>query len=379
MSTTNPTPENAPRGWQLSSTVRACEAAGRTAGQEYGRAATRAATLARLLRRQARRRFGGENDAGYALLEALECAHVSETLELLGETLLTADSWAHWLAGIPAPPPAPNIPDYARNLEIDLEPAQPSIDSLMHARLIGGGDALILVRMQKWYQPDLDRLQFEEATRLERLHSVRPTIAVILMWPSADGPGITGSYEGRDSAGQPVSFTYTLRRAWEMPPEEALRGLGTMMLAPLGRGARERMPEIIRTIAESLKAHKADERAYNAVWMSVYWGMGMVCTLEEAHAALGDLVPFVQSTSDYLSAKGNSFQEGYAEAAKTEPLTAARDLILRQGNRRFGANPDAEAVLAVIDRFDQLEALATQVLTVADWRALLAPARPADG
>ena len=33
-----------------------------------------------------------------------------------------------------------------------------------------------------------------------------------------------------------------------------------------------------------MEAHKVDPRTHDAVWMTVYWGMGMVCTLEEAHA-----------------------------------------------------------------------------------------------
>lgn len=375
---TPPEPHPSHQGWRLSSTVRAGEAAGDAAGRAFGHAESRAATLAALLRRQARQRFGGADAAGQDLLDELGRAHAGDLLEDLSERLLDADGWAGWLAGCQVPP-APAYPEYAKNLEINLEPDQPSIDSLMKVGWKAGGEGIILIRMQKWYQPDLDKILFHESERLDRLHGHRPVIAVVLMWPMADGPGITGSYRGRDRRGRPRTVTYTIRRAWELPPEDALKSPGTMMLAPLGKNAREKMPEIIRRIDEGLKSPAVDQRTREAVWITTYWAMGIVCTEEEAHAALGDRLAIVQSTPDYLSAKGRAFQAGYEQGGKAGPVAAARALIVRQGRRRFGARPEAEEALAGIDDLGRLEAMAGQVLSAADWPALLASgeARPA--
>src|SRR5262249_30822684 len=102
-----------------------------------------------------------------------------------------------------------------------------------------------------------------------------------------------------------------------------------------------------------------------------YWGMGMVCTLEEAHAALGDMLPFIQNCTDYRTAKGHSFREAYLEGSKEGPLLAARRLLLRQLGKRFGPRPDAADNLAKVDSLDRLESLANDVLAIADWQAFL--------
>ena len=54
-----------------------------------------------------------------------------------------------------------NLPAYARNLEIDLEPVGPSIDSYFKMGLPAGGTTIVHTRIQKWYQPDLDRTSFK--------------------------------------------------------------------------------------------------------------------------------------------------------------------------------------------------------------------------
>lgn len=363
----------APRGWQLSTTVQACQNAGRIPGREYGLAESRAATLARLLRRQARQRFQQEDPAANALLDSLVQGFAGDLLEDLGERLLTAGNSSTWLAGVVAPPPAPGFPDYARDLEFDIEPEPSSIDSLMRGEIKGGKEMIFLIRMQKWYEPDFDRLQFQEALRLEGLHGIRPQVLVVLLWPSADGPGITGRYLGTDHSGKKTTFTYTVRRTWEMLPEEALVAPSTMMFATLARGAKKRMPEILDRIDKGISDHP-DKRLREAVWVTTYWAMGMVCTLEEAHAALGDRLAIIQAIKDYRTAQGNCFLSGHEEGMKDGPLLAARALLLRQGRIRFGSDSDQEAKLTAIDQMPVLEGMVRQILTAPDWATLLASA-----
>lgn len=366
----NPAPPPTQRGWQLSSTVRDCEATGREEGEAYARAESRAAILAGILRKQARQHFGCADPAGQEKLTALATGFAGDQLEDLGERLLTAESWSSWLANVEVPV-APPYPDYAKNVDINLDPDQPSIDTLMKVGMMGGGEGVVLLRLQKWHQPDLDKVLFDESLRLERLHKHRPIIAVILMWPASDDPRITGSYTGLDPSGKQTTVTYSLRRAWELLPEDALRSPGTMMLAPLCKGAKERMPEIITKIAQGLKGHKTDSRTIEAVWVTVYWAMGIVCTLEEAHAALGEHLAFIHSTPDYRTAKGHCFLDGYDAGTKAGTVAGARGLILRQGAARWGKDARAEAALAAIEDANRLEALALQVLTAAGWSALL--------
>jgi hypothetical protein len=359
-------------GWSQSSTCRAVEEAGRIEGREYGLAESTSRTLASLLGRQARAKFGRGDEAGRATLDGLARAFARERLIELGEGLVESSGWDAWLAGVMVPPPAGDRPAYTKDPEINLEPPSPSIDTYFEVGQAGGGTMIVHIRLQKCYQPDLDRHLFEESRKVERKRGKMPMVGVFLMRPAAEGPGTSGRFEQRDAAGKVTSvFTYTIRRAWEMSPEEVTQSPGTMMLAPLARGARERMPEIVRMIADGLERNRVDACTQQKVWAAVYWAMGFTCDLEEAHCALGGVVPLIHATKDYLQAKGQAFLEAYSSAQREGRLQAGRDLVVRQGTRRFGPNAAAgDAIASVVEPSD-LDALADRVLCVANWSSLL--------
>ncbi len=351
----------------------AVDEAGKAAGREYGLAEARSRTLARLLNRQANQKFGSADEAGRATLDGLAQAFACNQLEELADRLVVASGWAEWLAGVTVPPPAPGMPDYTKDLEIDFEPSGPSIDTHMEVGMKGGGEAIVHLRFQKWYQPDLDRHLFEESRKLERKFGKTVMVFVFLMWPPAEGPGMTGRFEEVDARGKGKRvFTYTIRRAWEMEPEEVTHSPGTMLLAPLTKGAKQRMPEIVRMIKQGLAQSRADAKTQEMVWDAVYWSMGLTCDLDEAHRALGDMLPVILNSCNYLSAKGHAFLEAYSPTQREGPLLAARALVLRQATRRFGALPGAADTLAAITALEDLEALAQRVLTAPDWSSLLA-------
>lgn len=359
--------------WSRSSTCQAVEAEGRELGRAYGLAESTSRTLATLLSRQAREKFGGADPAGRATLDGLAQAHAAATLAELGERLVGARGWDDWLAGVAVPPPAPGFPDYTRNLEINLDPTEPSIDTYMQMGLRDGGTAILHLRLQKTYQPDLDRHLFENSLKVERKHGMVPMVCVILMWPPAEGPGMTGRYEQRDPAGKVIStFTYRIDRAWQLSAEEFMQGPSTMMLAPLTRGARERMPEIVRMMSDRLKETQASPETVEKLWTTAYWHMGLVCDVDEVHRALGDLLPSIQRMPGYLAARGHAFLEAYSAAQHEGRLMAARDLVLRQAAARFGHDDNAMAAIASIDEPSQFEALADRILTADDWTTLVA-------
>jgi hypothetical protein len=354
-----------------SSTVRAVAEAGEAAGRAYGLAEAKSRELTRLLKRLAKEKFGVTELPGRGLLNSLAQAFAADKLLDLGERLLTATSPAEWLAGISVPPPAAELPGYAKDLDIDLEPSGPSIDTHAHVTLHGGAKAIVHLRMQKWYQPDLDSYLFKESRKLERKYGKKVMVGVFLMWPPAEGPGMTGRHIERDARGKVIQeFTYTIRRAWEFEPEEVMHSPGTMLLAPLTKGSRQRMPEIVQMVKKGLDASKPDAKTREMVWAAFYWGMGLVCDLEEAHRALGDMWPVIQASGNYLSAKGHAFMDSYSEAQNEGAVLAARELILRLGTRRFGAWPEAANRLAALQSPDVLDAMVRRVLTARDWQDL---------
>jgi hypothetical protein len=373
MSTKSPAPDPAQEGWQQSSTCRAVEAVGRSAGREYGMSEAMSQELVRLLSRQAKQRFGSLDTAGRATLDALCQAFARDQLLDLADRILTTGSWSDWLAGVIVPPPAPGLPEYTKDREIDLEPSGPSIDTYARASMLGGSEVIVHIRIQKWYQPDLDRHLFEQSRKLERKHGKLPMVLVFLLWPPAEGPGMTGKYKEVDAKGKVKRvFRYTIRRAWELAPEEVVHSPGTMLLAPLTKGSKERMPEIVGMVKKELEQNKVDAKTWDMVWGAFYWSMGLICDLDEAHRALGDMLPVIHNSCNYLSAKGHAFMTGYCTTQTEGPLTAARALILRQAARRFGDLPGAAEKLEAITTHVELEAMAQRVLTATDWQDLFA-------
>jgi len=367
-------PEEKHEGWRQSSTCRAVEDCGKAAGREYGLAEAKASTLARLLNVQAKHKFGGADAFGRETLDGLAEAFAGELLEGLADRLLDAVNWTSWLQGVVVPPKAPGLPEYTKDLEMDFEKSGPSIDTHALAGMPGGKQGIIHLRIQKWYQPNLDGHLFEESLKIERKFGKMPIVAVVLMWPPADGPGMTGRYEQLDDKKKVKRvFKYTIRRAWEMDPEEATKSIGTMLLAPLTKDSRQRMPEIVQMIKTNLDRLQANAETRANVWDAVYWSMGLICGLEESHSALGDVLPIIHNSHHYLSAKGHGFVAAYTAAQREEgPLTTARDLILRQGARRFGASPAAEAMIAATTSLEELERVSLRVLTAVDWEAMMA-------
>jgi hypothetical protein len=372
----SPSPEGTHKGWLQSSTCRDVEEAGKAAGCEYGLTEATAETYARLLNRQARQKFGCADADGRRMLDGLAEGFACARLEELADRLLTGSSWASWLDGVVVPPRAPGLPEYSKNLEMDFERSGPSIDTHMKVGLKSGGDSIVHLRFQKWYQPDLDRHLFEESCKIERKFGKMPMVVVFLMWPPAEGPGTTGRFEERDANNKVKRiFTYNIRKAWEIEPEEATTTIGTMLLAPLTRDSRRRMPEVVQMVKKGLDQCRADAETRSAVWDAVYWSMGLICSLDEAHRALGDMLRIIQSSTHYLAAKGHAFVDAYTVAQRVDgPLAAARGLVLRQAIGRFGPSPDAEAALAAVTDMSELEKHALRVLIAPDWASLLAKA-----
>ncbi len=365
-------------GWMQSSTCRAVDAAGTAEGRAYGLAESMSRAMGQLLLRQAKQKFGGADAAGSATLDGLAQAFACDRLEELAGRLVTAGGWGEWLAEVVVPPPAPGLPDYTKDVEIDFEPSGPSIDTYMKAATKEGTEEIIHLRLQKWYQPDLDQHLYVESRKLKAKFGKMPTVLVFLLWPPAEGPGTTGRYEDRDPKGKVRHvFTYTIKRAWEMAAEEVVHSPGTMLLAPLSRGAGQRMPEIMQMVKHGLEKLKADASTRELVWDGVYWAMGLIVDLDEAHRALGDQLAVVQRGRHYRGAKGEAFLRAYSAAQSEGPAAAVRAVVLRQATCRFGECIGATERLAGIAKLGELEELAQQVWSAADWEGLLAE-RPDD-
>jgi hypothetical protein len=132
------------------------------------------------------------------------------------------------------------------------------------------------------------------------------------------------------------------------------------------------MPELIRLTRECLARNHADAHTVEAAWTVFYWAMGMVCTLQEAHALLGDLVPVIQATKDYKKVYGSAFRQGYSQALAEGPVLAIRALVAEQATQRFGEDEAQRSALNDVSALETLRAIAGRVPTATSWSGLFA-------
>ncbi len=203
MDTPSSPPAAVHEGWDQSSTCRDVESSGRAAGRAYGLAESTSRTLAALLSRQARQKFGDVDPAGRATLDGLASGFATDRLGELGDRLIDVLEVGRVARG-------------RRGAAARRGPAR------LHARTwistssrrnrrstpTSGWDCATAGRpsstsaSRSAYQPDLDRHLFENSRKVERKHGKMPMVAVFLMWPPAEGPGMTGRFEDRDAAGK---------------------------------------------------------------------------------------------------------------------------------------------------------------------------------
>jgi hypothetical protein len=288
--------------------------------------------------------------------------------------LLDAISWPQWLRDVRLPPTTGRgEPDYMKNYEYDPTPDNAGVDSFMEVKDSQSNRAIIHVRMQSQYEPDLGRTLWRDCEKVRRQHKLPVSTVVILLHEGADGPDITGEYlpRRRTPAGsQP--FRYSVARAWEKQPEEMLSGgLGTLPLAPMSDVDEAQLPAVIARMQEIIEEQAKPEDAAK-LWLSTYFFMGLRYPADLIHSLLEKVMPLVRSTGNYQNVQAHGYVQGVSQGMVQGPLLAARQLIRAQGEKRFGPLDRATAAdLDAIADLDRLEAICERLLDAADWRELM--------
>ena len=188
---------------------------------------------------------------------------------------------------------------------------------------------------------------------------------------------MNGRYEVPARKKQPArTFRYQIQRAWEKTPEECLAaGVGTLPLALMSDVTPERLPEIVRRMDDRIRARSAPEEAAN-IWMCACFWMGLRYPADLVRELLRDIWPLMRTSKFYQGTLADGYATGQSEGLAEGPLWATRRLLLRQGERRLQAPPEAvRARLNAITRLDKLEGLYERLPGATSWEQLLADDR----
>jgi hypothetical protein len=213
---------------------------------------------------------------------------------------------------------------------------------------------------------------------------------VVLLRPAADGPELTGAYERAVPGwGGYLTFRYKVVRVWELPPERLLAaGLPALPLAPVSRVPPERLPEVLRAVAERLRDEAGPE------WKATLWAatellLGLTHPRGRIEELTGEITAMIlgirglEESSVYqdIFAKGRAEgeakgrAEGEAKGRAEGEVEQARRILLGLGRKKLG-EPDERVLglVAGISDLDRLDLLLDRLLEVTTWDELLAPA-----
>jgi hypothetical protein len=293
-------------------------------------------------------------------------------LEQARDRFLDVPGWTELLALIEPPAERPADPGYVGPFKVDPEPMAPSIDQHARVTLISGEKAIAHIRFQREYQANLGEILYKDSKRLEAEHhcTVMPP-GVLLVWPGADGPGMTGEYAIPGGG----TYRYHLTRLWERDVEEMFSNVAVAAFAPLSKFAPERLPEVIRRMSEVIDAEVEDEKLRSAVWVMAYTCLGLRYSAEQANELLGkERLVYIMDRPECRSGMSRAFYAGLSEGEQEGAMQATRDWVRTLGGQRLGEPPPlVEQALGMIDTRERLDQLATRVLKAASWPEVMAP------
>jgi hypothetical protein len=339
-------------------------------GRERGLREGACREVCKLLLRHGRRTFGDPSEEQRAVPEALADHLDLGQLERLRDRLPDVSSWAELLEGTtPAPdPPAP--PEYLLPCDFDPSPMPPSIDTYAKVELLTGQPAVVHLRFQRLYQEDLGAILYRENRRLAEKYGQMVQTVVLVLWPGADGPAVTGEFH---TPGGEV-FRYLLTRLWEKDADEMFDSPATAAFAPLARFAPERLPEIVRRMINVITAQD-DAEAQSSFWSMAYSSMGLRYPAEQVHELLAPVMPRILAHKDARTMMSEGYYAGQSRAEGDGAGRAARDWVLALGTRRLGEPTTAlREQLETVANLERLEQIAVQLRKAATWPEALAPA-----
>jgi hypothetical protein len=340
-------------------------------GRERGVPAGAARQLGRLLLRHGKRLFGPPSPEQQGLMDQLMDRSCVAMLEQARDHFLGVPGWAELLAGLEVPAELPADPAYVQPFEIDPEPMAPSIDEYARVTMKGSSEpAIFHIRFQRVYQEDLGEILYKDSKRIGAERHCPVTSVVILMWPGADGPAITGSYTVPGGG----TYTFNVTRLWERDVDEMFDSVATAAYAPLSKFPPERLAEVVRRMDEFIETKSPDDKTRSALWVVAYSSMGLRYPAEQVNALLSARMPYLLERPECRSTMSEGFHTGYSEGEQEGAVKATRGWVEALGRKRLGEPPlpIAQALAANTSR-DRLEQLASRVLKGASWQEVLAP------
>jgi hypothetical protein len=199
-------------------------------------------------------------------------------------------------------------------------------------------------------------------TLIDHQHGLPVETVLVLLRPKALASDQTGRYDRVGVGGRPITtFHYHVERVWERPTDYWLTaGLGLAPLALLTNEASRDLDGTLDRFRDKLRADSVAEPLTSAVLSSSYFLCGLRFDPDEVQRIFRRFNMLMEESTTYQ----HTIQLGRTQGRVEE----ARNLLLRQGTKRFGQPaPAVTARLDGITDIARLESLADRILDATDW------------
>lgn len=273
-----------------------------------------------------------------------------------------ADDWAAFLAdraGVPPGPATAFDTDLSVTAQADkvfrisgLEPA------LVHLEMESSGHLGMPADLM-WYNDLLSR-----AAGLP-VHSV-----LLLLRRKAHATDQTGVYQQRGTGGRLIhEFHYTVVRVWEELVDRLLAGgVGLAPLALLTDEAERDLPAAFARIERQLRPPAVSGKVTEELLSAAFVLGGLRYDERRLTDLYRRLNMTLEDSTTYQWIVRKGLQQGREEGRSVE----AQNVLLRQGTKKFGADPTAEPRLRAVADLARLERMADRLFDATTWDDLLA-------
>ncbi len=239
-------------------------------------------------------------------------------------------------------------------------------------------DYFVQVEMQSTYDSTMPKRMLEYRVLSGLRHEELPAMesVLLLLRPQADSAHLSGVLESRG-----IRFAYHIVRLWEVDAVTVIRQPVHMMpLAPLCSVPNGDLPSLFHQMQERLNVEGVSISDRLEIWEKTRYLLGLTMSNEQANQLMGGIMLDLKDSTTYMATleegirKGKLVgrREGKAEGKAEGGLEEGRKLLIRLGERRFGAaGSDIHSQISSIDDLSRIESLIERVLDVSSWPELL--------
>lgn len=229
---------------------------------------------------------------------------------------------------------------------------------------------IVHVEVQSTYQSELPQRLLRYNVLLNVRHEVPVHSVVVLLFPDADGPALSGRYEQASPDGRcRIGFDYQVVRPWQEPLETLAAGIGTIPLASVAVPSKDDLPALLERMKTEFVRHPT--RDEGEIWAAFLFLVG-------GHFKDKELVERLLREIQAMNMRDNvAYQvildEGREEGQRKGRVEQARETLLILGTDRF--QPPSEEThqrIEAINDLSRLNRLARRILHAGSWEELLA-------